>query len=64
MQAFSTDLSLMWEGKEAKSFDVAMGHTLSMPFHHSYYSWGEHWMQYYIECVENNNYGKEDCAKI
>ena len=37
---FSTNFSLMLEGKEAKSFDVTTGHTPTMPYLN--YSWGEH----------------------
>ena len=43
LQAFSTDFSLMWEGKEVKRFDVTIGRAPTMPSRHALnYSWGEH----------------------
>ena len=44
LQAFSTYSSLMWERKEAKSFDVVTGHAQTTPSRHALnYSWGELW---------------------
>ena len=42
-QAFSVDLSLVWEWEECNSFDVASGSTQILPSHNALkFTWGEH----------------------
>jgi hypothetical protein len=48
-QTFSTEVSLMWEWDNTKSFDVATGSTHTMPSYRVLnFAWGEHWVTLYL----------------